>query len=189
VFTRQWIADYDADVNAVRFRHSLGTSASSTASIEVAGELPAGFTAKAAWVTKQAYENTPTGRRQLPFIERHRLLFGAGWSDEGGWSLYATAEWFGTQRLPDMSAYPADLRHPAASDPYTLVNAQVTRRIGLLEIYGGVDNALDFRQPNPIINAAHPFAPFFEPTFAWGPVKGREYFVGLRFRLPSGDGQ
>jgi hypothetical protein len=66
------------------------------------------------------------------------------------------------------------------SDPYTMINAQINKNFSFLEIYGGVDNILDFKQENPIIAADDPFGQYFDTSFIWGPTKGREFYLGFR---------
>lgn len=84
-----------------------------------------------------------------------------------------------------MASYPAELRMTSPSPDFTMINIQATHAWDWFELYGGIENILDFRQANPIINAAHPFERYFEPTFAWGPVKGRELYLGVRAYLQT----
>ena len=94
-----------------------------------------------------------------------------------------SAEWRDAQRLPAMLSAPTEHRLPANSPAYTILNAHVNVRLGRVDVYSGIENLLDFRQSNPILNPAQPFQPWFDPSLAWGPAKGREVYAGLRLRV------
>ena len=64
-----------------------------------------------------------------------------------------------------------------------MVNAQFTQKIKNLEFYIGCENIFNFTQENPIISAEDPFGPYFNISNIWGPVKGREAYIGLRLKL------
>jgi len=38
-------------------------------------------------------------------------------------------------------------------------------------------------QENPVINAENPFSDTFDATQVWGPIQGRRFYVGLRYRF------
>jgi hypothetical protein len=64
------------------------------------------------------------------------------------------------------------------------VNGQITKYFRNWNIYLGVENLFDFRQDNPIIDAASPRSDNFDATMIWGPVHGRKIYGGLRFTIP-----
>lgn len=118
------------------------------------------------------------------FTARHRALFAASYDHSTSGLLFAaTLEMFGPQTLPHTAAYPEAFRLPERSPWYALLNFQLTQRWEALELYAGVENLLDKRQDNPILNPGRPFDRYFETSFIWGPVKGRELFAGFRVRL------
>ena len=51
------------------------------------------------------------------------------------------------------------------------------------EIYSGIDNLLNFTQNNPIISPDNPFGKYFDTSMIWGPTKGREFYLGVRFLI------
>jgi hypothetical protein len=117
-------------------------------------------------------------------VPKHRVLsvLTATTADDA-WQGTLTFEWRGEQRLPVTGAYPAAFQLPEHSDPYTLLHLHVQRSWEMFDVYAGVENLLDYRQNNPILNASSPFERYFEPSFSWGPVKGREIYAGVRARL------
>ena len=52
-----------------------------------------------------------------------------------------------------------------------------------MEIFGGCENVLDYRQLRPIVGYQNPFGKYFDTSFAWGPTRGREFYFGIRFKI------
>jgi hypothetical protein len=61
--------------------------------------------------------------------------------------------------------------------------AQITRKFKVLDIYIGGENLSNYKQPNPIIMADHPFHRPFNATVIWGPLMGLKIYGGLRFTI------
>ena len=91
--------------------------------------------------------------------------------------------WYGEQRLPDTKSNPIEFQRPDFSKPYTIANAQFTYTLKRIEVYAGCENLFDFRQNQPIISWQNPFSPYFDTSSVWGPTRGREIYLGLRFTI------
>ena len=52
-----------------------------------------------------------------------------------------------------------------------------------MDLYLGAENLFNFKQENPIISWEDPFGEYFNIANVWGPTKGREVYIGLRYRL------
>jgi len=52
-----------------------------------------------------------------------------------------------------------------------------------LELYAGIENLFGFLQEDPILASEDPFGPWFDSSLIWGPVFGRKFYGGLRFRI------
>ena len=78
---------------------------------------------------------------------------------------------------------PVEYQMPDESKPYTIVNTQFTYILKKFEVCAGVENIFNFRQNKPIIGWQDPFGQYFDTQFAWGPTRGREFYVGIRFKL------
>lgn len=59
---------------------------------------------------------------------------------------------------------------------------QLKRKLKNLELYTGVENLLNFTQSNPIISAQNPYSEFFDASIIWGPITGRMFYVGLKYK-------
>ncbi|MBN1447654.1 MAG: TonB-dependent receptor [Bacteroidetes bacterium] len=182
-FSRQVIAEYDDHPSAILFRNLDGSSASDNILAEVTADL-SWLSTRFSYTYADVYEMRGGERRTLPFVAKHRVLSVlTARSSDDAWQGTVTFEWRGAQRLPETAAYPEEFRLQSQSDPYTLLHLHVQRSWESFDLYAGMENVLDFRQDNPIINAANPFDRYFEPGFSWGPVKGREAYAGIRARL------
>lgn len=184
-FSQQVVAEFDADPDRVLFMNLEHGSASDNLMAEATATLQP-FTLRLSYTYSDVYEYADAGIRRLPFTIRHRVLsvLSMQTADEA-WLGSVTAEWRGAQALPNTAGYPAEFQLPDRGDAYMLVNLHGQYRWEWLDIYAGVENILDFRQMDPIVNAANPFQPYFEPTMAWGPVKGREAYAGFRVRIDA----
>ena len=66
------------------------------------------------------------------------------------------------------------------------MNAQVTKTVGKkrpIDIYIGGENLTNFYQKNVIIAPDQPFGPNFDASMIWGPVSGRMFYTGIRFKI------
>lgn len=184
-FSEQVVAEYDDDPRAIVFRNIDGTSTSDNVMAEITGDI-APLLFRISYTFADVYETRDGAPRSLPFVTRDRLLgVLTATSDDDAWLATFTAEWRGAQKLPVTTAYPEEFRLPESGDAYLLLHLHLQRSWEAFDLYVGAENLLDFRQDNPILNAANPFQPYFEPGFAWGPVKGREVYAGIRARISA----
>ena len=75
---------------------------------------------------------------------------------------------------------------PAAYSRYgsfDQLSLQVTRYFRRWSISLGGENLTNFKQKNPIIDAANPWGNNFDSTMIWGPVHGAKGYIGIRFNL------
>jgi len=61
--------------------------------------------------------------------------------------------------------------------------AQVTKKIGMVDVYAGVENITNYTQKNPILNADKPYGRDFNASMVWGPLMGRMFYIGMRYTL------
>ena len=121
-------------------------------------------------------------RLDQPFNSKNRVLFGITYTyPQNLWVFNANVQWFGVQNIPSTEKYPVQYQRALTSDPYTLVNVQVTKNFRTFELYAGVENLMNFTQENPIISADNPFNKNFDTSYIWGPTRGRDFYFGFRF--------
>ena len=50
-------------------------------------------------------------------------------------------------------------------------------------MYIGGENLTNYTQPNPIIDVENPLGDDFDASLIWGPVMGRNIYVGIRYKI------
>ena len=166
-----------------------GKSYSNSAQIEVSYPFFTGFTFTAAYRYTRAmsdYRNLLTGETRFlskPLMNDYKGLVTASYQTPlRKWQFDLTGQFNGGGRMPT-----PDAENPLWNDrfdPFTLVNGQITKFFRNFSIYLGAENLFDFRQKNPIIDAASPRSENFDATMVWGPVHGRKIYAGLRYNIP-----
>ncbi|MGV8963991.1 MAG: TonB-dependent receptor [Candidatus Saccharimonadaceae bacterium] len=189
-FMNQVVVDMDSDPHAISF-YNLGDGKSYTNSGQVEMSYPffEGFTFTAAyrWTHSMSdYTNQETGvvsRLSKPLLNDYKGLATASYQTPlGKWQFDLTGQFNGGGRMPTPDAVNPLWDKTFAS--HTVVNGQVTKYFRNWSVYMGVENLFDFRQSNPIIDAANPRSDNFDATMIWGPVHGRKVYGGLRFTIP-----
>jgi outer membrane receptor for ferrienterochelin and colicins len=127
---------------------------------------------------------------ERPLTAQHRTLATVSYAtdhdqpDDPQTSFDVTMQWFGRKRIPETLLNPEDLRAVAYSPSFLTMNLQVTRTfIKGIDLYLGIENLLNYRQMDPILDSAHPQSPFFDASLVWGPLSGRMMYAGLRYRI------
>ena len=105
---------------------------------------------------------------------------------EDSWNFDFTLNWQDTKRIPNTSK---DINRPEEfvladrSPSFFLANAQVSKHFKNMELYLGAENLFNFMQDDPIISADNPFGQYFDGSLVWGPVFGRNVYLGVRWRV------
>lgn len=126
--------------------------------------------------------------KEFPLNSRYKGIINLNYSTNlKKWMFDYTIQFNGGGRIPhphedwmnqaDMSAEYFEFQ------PFTIMNAQVTRYFRHGSIYAGAENLTNFTQSNPITGADNPWAAGFDATNIWGPVVGRKVYFGVRFNL------
>ena len=130
-----------------------------------------------------------SGRQEKPLTPSHRIFGNISYETtlkENGsqWRFDATYNWLGEQRFSKTSDNPVPYQLPEYSPTVGTLNAQVTKVFSRnFEVYLGTENLTDVRQDNPILSSENPFGPNFDSTFVYGPIFGRSFYSGLRFKI------
>ncbi len=180
-FDNQVFADYDTDPTHVLVDHLASKSVSNTLQIENKWNFTEDFEVKWAYNYQDVYLQGEIGPVRLPFNTRHRLLVNGSYSFLDTWQMDANYRWVGEKTLPITSYLPENLQRANVSDPFSLIDLQLTKKWDRVEVYAGVENMLNFFQEDPILDPTNPFGEYFDVAFNWGPTRGREFYVGFRY--------
>jgi len=187
-FENQVVLDMENPRQAL-FYNLSGESYSHSAQIEF------NWTPIRRWDLRMAYRwldvqtQYSTGLLAKPFVNKHRAFINVAYETKANdkdaqWKFDFTGNWVGQGRLPSTKDNPEEFRLNEFSDSFVLMNAQISRLFSKsFEIYLGVENLGNFRQPKAILSPEEPFGENFDASLIWGPVFGRMTYAGLRWKI------
>ena len=187
-FVNQVVVDWENPLE-ITFSNLDGKSYANSFQLEVNYELLKNLDLRTAYKYYDVETDYQTGLLQKPLQAKNRFFVNLGYetdlNDRGAqWKFDYTLHTLGEQRLPNTASNPDEFRLTEFAEPYSLMNAQITRVFSTqLELYAGVENLTNFTQSNPIVSANDPFGPYFDTSIVFAPVIGSMYYAGFRFRL------
>jgi outer membrane receptor protein involved in Fe transport len=130
------------------------------------------------------------GKKELrtkSLMSPHKALVNLNYSlPHDKWKFNLTFQYNSPMRLPDMNGNPEAYRpviNKNAKYGWVMMNAQVTKKFRLWEIYVGGENLLNYRQKHPIISADKPFGEYFDASVIYMPISGIMGYLGVRVTL------
>ncbi len=182
-FTNRIIPDYDTDPNQIIYANLDGTSVSRGFAVAINqnfGDVP--FLYNVGFTVQDVYEESDVREREaIPFAADYTGTWGAQYAFESvleGLNVAYTGQLVGPMRLPEFTE---PVPRPTRSEAFTQHDIQFNLAATPgREIYFGIENLNDFRQPSPLIDPANPFGDNFDTAYAYGPVVGRRFFAGVR---------
>ena len=187
-FVNQVVVDWETP-SEISFYNLDGGSSANSFQVEFNYELLDRLDLRMAYKYYDVQIDYRNGSLQKPLQAQNRyfanLAYETARTEKGAqWRFDYTLHSLGEQRLPDTSSNPAEFRLDAFSEPYSLMNAQVTRAFSTkFEVYAGGENLTNVRQGNPVLGASDPFGPYFDTSILFAPVLGSMYYVGFRYNL------
>lgn len=183
-FKNQIFPDYDIDPTKAIIKNFTGTSVSNGFQAELNLKIYRRFELKTGYNFLDVYRMIGETKQLLPFNPMNKFVTTFSYKPlTNTFHFDMNVHWYGEQRLPDTKSNPIVFQRPNYSKPYTIVNAQFTYNLKKFEVYAGCENIFGFRQNQPIISWENPFSPYFDTSSVWGPTRGREIYVGVRFKL------
>lgn len=187
-FVQQVVVDLDADAQMVHISNLNGKSFSNTLQFEFNAEPRKRLFLKAAYRyvdAKQTYHDTLLER---PYVSKHRGFVNLSYETKNGhWQFDATAQYNGIKRLPSTKSNPTEYQREDYSPDYFNVLSQITyiKKIKghFFNAYVGVENLLNYKQKNPIVDSDAPYSRYFDASMVWGPIYGRMLYAGIRYRI------
>ena len=184
-FLKQIVVDMDTNPHEVAFYNLDGRSYSQVFQVEATYPFFQGFSLTAAYRWTDAKTTYNHRLMEKPLTGKYKGLVTASYQTPLGlWQFDATWQMNGGGRMPDpytlADGTPSwDARYKGFSQ----LSAQVTRYFRRWSVYIGGENLTNFKQKNPIIDAANPWGDHFDSTMIWGPVHGAKGYIGVRFNL------
>ena len=179
-FTRQYIQNLETP-GEVRFEEvNNSTTTSMLAQLDYSPVKRLDVRLAYKWI--EGYAPIGGEMRLLPFNPRNRFLANVSYETRDAWKADVTANFFGKQRVP--SAQTLQGMEGGFAPSYWTINAQINKTFkSKWEIFVGVENLFDFRQPAPIVSPDDPWSPTFDAGLAWGPIFGRTLYAGINLKF------
>jgi outer membrane receptor for ferrienterochelin and colicins len=120
---------------------------------------------------------------QKPLNAKHRAFINLSYTTRSKWSFDYTLQWIGSKRIPSTELNPEVLQLRKTSPSYFMMAAHINKAFSKqFEVYGGIENILNYMQQNPIIDSKNPFGSYFDGSLIWGPTMGRNFYLGIRLK-------
>lgn len=177
-FENQLIVDREGGL--IRFMNEQGRSYSNSLQTEFSFNILKNWDVRFAYKFLDVKAEYGGIIQQQAMIPRQRGFFNTGYtSRDKRWEYNLTVSVFGKSRIPGI--LPTDgIRY---GEVYPMINAQITHVVKKWEFYLGGENLTNYRQSDPIVDAANPFGSKFDATEIWGPVMGINVYAGLRYSI------
>lgn len=183
-FENRIVVDLDQSPQEAYFYNLEGKSYSNVLQAQVNYELIHNLDLRLAYRWVDAKTEYRSGMKQQPLQSRHRAFGNVGyttWNEK--WKVDFTVNWQGKKRLPYTASNPTEYQLKEYSPSFFVVNTQLSRLWNRFEVYAGVENLLDKRQSHPILASEEPFGDYFDSSMTWGPIFGRNIYVGARYTI------
>jgi hypothetical protein len=183
-FVSQIIADIEKDPYAVWIYSTGEGSYSNSYQLNITQTIEKGLEYTIAARYNDVMQAYQSGIQQKPMLSPLKFLFSPTYTTKyDKWSFDGTFLWNSGGRLPDTDAKPEEYLLGETFPSYITVHAQITRRFKRWDIYAGGENLTGFVQKHPVIGHDDPFGNNFDASLIWGPVMGRTFYAGLRFKI------
>lgn len=183
-YENQLVVDLDANPQEIRFYNLEGKSYATAIQAQVDYELFPRLDMRIAYRWNDVKTTYGNVLREKPFVAKHRAFVNFGYETKKVWKYDLTLNWQGEKRLPITSGNPVEYQATTKSPSFLLVNAQVSKTWNeFFEVYLGVENLTNVQQKNAIIQSDNPDGAYFDSSLIWGPIFGRNVYLGLRYTI------
>lgn len=183
-FINQAVVDYDSDPTKISIDNLDGRSYSHTLQLDANYDITDDINLLAAFRYNRVMCTYGGKLREKPLQSRYKGLVTVSWKPMMAlWQVDLTLQLNGGGRIPKYIDEADNTVHGQRFPAYPQLNLQVTREFRHLSVYVGGENLTNYRQPDPVINAANPWSSTFDPTLVWGPVHGIMAYAGIRMNL------
>ncbi|HVX52291.1 MAG TPA: TonB-dependent receptor [Chitinophagaceae bacterium] len=182
-FVNQVVVDVDKSATQLNFYNLQGKSYSNSIQAEINYSILKNIDVRLAY---RLYDVKATYHGELlqrPLVAKQRAFTSLHYETASKWKFDYTVQLVGQKRLPYSGDAPAAYQWQSYSPSYVVMDAQVSKTVKQLELYAGVEDLNNYHQQQLIVDAANPFGHNFDASIVWGPVYGRMFYAGLRFRI------
>ena len=187
-FINQLVIDLYQSARELHFYALNGKSFSNSFQAEINFSVNRRLDIRTAYRFLDVKTKYKSGLIEKPLLSKHRGFLNIAYSTRKiknrQWKIDLTTQWIGSQRIPFTGDNDSVFQLLERSEGYLLLNGQLTRTFGKkIDAYLGVENALNYRQVNPILSSENPYSEHFDSALIWAPIFGRMVYLGVRFTI------
>ena len=183
-FNNQIITDLDQTVNEVQFYNLDGKSWANNYQVEIKFEPIERLDVTTAIRFSDVKADINNEFRKVPYVNRYKGLINLSYATNfNKWQFDFTTQFNGDMRIPSTQENPSEFQRREKSPAYALLNAQITKRFRIWELYLGAENLSNYTQKHPIIGADNPHGEYFDASMIWGPIQERKFYLGIRLTI------
>jgi outer membrane receptor for ferrienterochelin and colicins len=187
-FINQLVIDLYQSARELHFYALNGKSFSNSFQAEINFSVNRRLDIRTAYRFLDVKTKYKSGLIEKPLLSKHRGFLNIAYSTRKiknrQWKIDLTTQWIGSQRIPFTGDNDSVFQLLERSEGYLLLNGQLTRTFGKkIDAYLGVENALNYRQVNPILSSENPYSEYFDSALIWAPIFGRMIYLGFRFTI------
>ncbi|MGC6428942.1 MAG: TonB-dependent receptor [Flavobacteriales bacterium] len=181
-FSNKIIPDYDQDPSLIVYENLTGNSISKGISLSLKQnfDFPLNYNLGITFLDVYSVDDDNVKTKQ-EFAPSFSSVFLLGYKFSNGVSLDWTTRLTGPMSLP---TYPFPFERAEQSPTFSLHNVQLKKQVkDNFNIYLGLKNVFNYTQDSPLIDWQNPFGDNFDTNYAYGPLQGRRFFLGLTISL------
>lgn len=188
-FENQIVTDIDSSSHQVLFYNLNGKSFANSMQVDFNFQPINHLQLRTSYKYYDIQTDYLSGRMNQALQAKNRFFANAEFTThetENGahWRFDLTYNWFSKQRLPSSQDNAINNQWAAFSNPYSTLNAQITRVFSkTFEVYVGGENLTDYQQKRVIYGGDNPFGQDFDSSMVYAPIFGRMIYAGLRFKV------
>lgn len=185
-FEQQTILDLDQDYNTINVYELNGKSKALQLITTISYPVMDWLNLKLGMKYTETKSQYVQAYRSVPMVPKYRGLISLDMESENKkWLWNISSNYVGRMRLPDKNNVPHEFIHDHVgfTNPYLLLQSQLTYTSRYWEFYAGCENLLNKTQHNAIIDAQNPFGPYFNAAEVYAPVSGIKPYIGLKWKI------
>ncbi len=177
-FNNQVVIDIE-DQDNLLFYNLVGSSYANSIQLDLDYELVSGLQMRLGYKINNTITTFNGQQKSVPLLPDYRALLNLAYTNNSKrWIFDFTTNYIGTSRIPIHDQL--DFEY---SDPFSLVNFNITRKWDVFDLYVGGENILSYTQDNPILGADDWSSSNFDASLIYAPVHGRMIYLGFRYGL------
>lgn len=189
-FQNQVVVDYE-NPQEVSFYNLNGKSFANSFQLGINQEIIDRLNLRLAYKHFDVQTQYQSGLKEKPFQPKQRFFANLSYkiiskqeNNKSYWMFDVTYNAIGKQRLPFTGSNPVVYQMTEYSNPFNLINAQITKTFkNNFELYIGAENLGNYQQERAILSADNPFGMYFDSTLIYAPIHGANYYAGFRYKI------